>query len=177
MKLKQLFADDDAVSPVIGVILMVAITVILAAVIGTFVLGLGENLQNPSPTTSMSISDGSGPYADSDATSEALDWFVMSHDGGDELKAEDLKIVVRDASDDSVVLSWNDVTSTQSGGIIQLNGNQIAVGDTVVAGDSLAIHTTDDEANEPLTDDKKYTVQIIHQPSGGTISSATVTLS
>lgn len=37
--------DDDAVSPVIGVILMVAITVILAAVIGTFVLGLGQNVQ------------------------------------------------------------------------------------------------------------------------------------
>lgn len=36
--------DDDAVSPVIGVILMVAITVILAAVIGTFVLGLGSNV-------------------------------------------------------------------------------------------------------------------------------------
>jgi flagellin-like protein len=37
--------DDSAVSPVIGVILMVAITVILAAVIGTFVLGLGDNVQ------------------------------------------------------------------------------------------------------------------------------------
>ncbi|WP_410766794.1 type IV pilin [Haloferax sp. DFSO60] len=42
MKLKALLTDDSAVSPVIGVILMVAITVILAAVIGTFVLGLGE---------------------------------------------------------------------------------------------------------------------------------------
>ncbi|MEF8781814.1 MAG: type IV pilin N-terminal domain-containing protein [Haloarculaceae archaeon] len=42
MQLKQLFADDDAVSEVIGVILMVAITVILAAVIASFVLGLGE---------------------------------------------------------------------------------------------------------------------------------------
>ncbi|MBC7114365.1 MAG: type IV pilin, partial [Archaeoglobi archaeon] len=30
---------DEAVSPVIGVILMVAITVILAAVIGNFVFG------------------------------------------------------------------------------------------------------------------------------------------
>ncbi len=36
MDLKKLFADDDAVSPVIGVILMVAITVILAAVIASF---------------------------------------------------------------------------------------------------------------------------------------------
>lgn len=39
--------DNSGVSPVIGVILMVAITVILAAVIGTFVLGLGDNVQEP----------------------------------------------------------------------------------------------------------------------------------
>ncbi|PSP38038.1 hypothetical protein BRC71_08710 [Halobacteriales archaeon QH_7_65_31] len=46
MNIKELFNDDSAVSPVIGVILMVAITVILAAVIGTFVLGLGSNVQS-----------------------------------------------------------------------------------------------------------------------------------
>jgi len=45
MDFKTLFQNDDrAVSPVIGVILMVAITVILATVIGTFVLGLGDSL-------------------------------------------------------------------------------------------------------------------------------------
>ena len=45
MKASNLFnAEDRAVSPVIGVILMVAITVILAAVIGTFVLGLGDQI-------------------------------------------------------------------------------------------------------------------------------------
>jgi len=36
--------SDDAVSPVIGVILMVAITVILAAVIAAFVFGMGSNV-------------------------------------------------------------------------------------------------------------------------------------
>jgi len=35
---------EDAVSPVIGTILMVAITVILAAVIGTFVFGVPQNI-------------------------------------------------------------------------------------------------------------------------------------
>jgi len=44
-KLKAALNDDRGVSPVIGVILMVAITVILAAVIGTFVLGLGDSLE------------------------------------------------------------------------------------------------------------------------------------
>ena len=42
----QTHGNADAVSPVIGVILMVAITVILAAVIGTFVLGLGDDVRN-----------------------------------------------------------------------------------------------------------------------------------
>jgi flagellin-like protein len=37
--------NDDAVSPVIGVILMVAITVILAAVIAAFVFGMAGNVQ------------------------------------------------------------------------------------------------------------------------------------
>jgi len=36
---------EDAVSPVIGTVLMVAITVILAAVIGAFVFGVPQNIQ------------------------------------------------------------------------------------------------------------------------------------
>ncbi|WP_256289231.1 type IV pilin [Halobellus inordinatus] len=55
MKLKQLFTDDSAVSPVIGVILMVAITVILAAVIGSFVLNLGQGVQQTAPQASFSF--------------------------------------------------------------------------------------------------------------------------
>ena len=37
--------NEDAVSPVIGVILMVAITVILAAIIATFVFGMSSNIE------------------------------------------------------------------------------------------------------------------------------------
>lgn len=58
MDLKTLIQDDDAVSPVIGVILMVAITVILAAVIATFVLGLGDSLSNQAPQASFSCDNG-----------------------------------------------------------------------------------------------------------------------
>ena len=59
MKVSNLFnADDRAVSPVIGVILMVAITVILAAVIGTFVLGLGDQIGG-SATAGVTV-DGDG---------------------------------------------------------------------------------------------------------------------
>ncbi|MFC7188136.1 type IV pilin N-terminal domain-containing protein [Halorubrum yunnanense] len=59
MNLKAAFQDSErAVSPVIGVILMVAITVILAAVIGTFVLGLGDSLgQNANAGVSVDKTD------------------------------------------------------------------------------------------------------------------------
>ncbi len=40
----KLMKDEEAVSPVIGVILMVAITVILAAVIAAFVFGMAGNI-------------------------------------------------------------------------------------------------------------------------------------
>lgn len=55
MQLKNLLDDDSAVSPVIGVILMVAITVILAAVIATFVLGLGEQVSQTSPSATFTF--------------------------------------------------------------------------------------------------------------------------
>ncbi|EMA41669.1 type IV pilin [Halobiforma nitratireducens] len=49
--------DERAVSPVIGVILMVAITVILAAVIAAFVLDLGDTSANPSAGIQYDYSD------------------------------------------------------------------------------------------------------------------------
>jgi len=38
--------NDEAVSPVMGVILMVAITVILAAIIATYAFGMSESIHN-----------------------------------------------------------------------------------------------------------------------------------
>ena len=75
--IKTLFTEDRAVSPVIGVILMVAITVILAAVIGTFVLGMGDDLQNTQPTASFTM--------DFEANGDG----TISHAGGDTIPSED----------------------------------------------------------------------------------------
>ena len=66
--------DDSAVSPVIGVILMVAITVILAAVIGTFVLGLGEQVEQNARA---------GINADVDATDQNVTLSVTTLDNSD----------------------------------------------------------------------------------------------
>ena len=85
MQVKQLFTDERAVSPVIGVILMVAITVILAAVIGTFVLGLGDQVSQAQPNANVGFS-----YSESTSI-----WTVaLTHKGGDKLNGDDLKVTV-----------------------------------------------------------------------------------
>ncbi|WP_254823359.1 type IV pilin [Haloglomus halophilum] len=95
MQFTYLLGDDDAVSPVIGVILMVAITVILAAVIGTFVLGLGDQVSNTSPQASFTFDfDGSNHNADafsespnSGASNPDQGLLTITHDGGDGIEA------------------------------------------------------------------------------------------
>jgi len=87
MEFKQLFDDDRAVSPVIGVILMVAITVILAAVIGTFVLGLGDQVQSTTPQASFGFDTGSAN--DSGAYNVSV-----THETGDSIDATELNVSV-----------------------------------------------------------------------------------
>ena len=93
MNLKSAFRNDDrAVSPVIGVILMVAITVILAAVIGTFVLGLGDSLGDSQPTAQLDIS------AVNDTSESKI---TIEHTGGGELRLSEFEIQVRGGSTDA----------------------------------------------------------------------------
>jgi len=65
---KKLIGNENerAVSPVIGVILMVAITVILAAVIAAFVLDIGPGDADPNAAVEV---DGNGESADIELTS------------------------------------------------------------------------------------------------------------
>jgi len=101
MQFTNLLGDDDAVSPVIGVILMVAITVILAAVIGTFVLGLGDQVSNTSPQASFTFdytggeawADSGGPTHCQLSSAAAGDGKLrITHDGGDGIPANQLQI-------------------------------------------------------------------------------------
>jgi flagellin-like protein len=89
MQLKQLLNDDHAVSPVIGVVLMVAVTVILAAVIGTFVLGLGNQISQTNPSASFTFDYDRNPVEDE---------LMITHSGGDTLASSEVVIRMNGAS-------------------------------------------------------------------------------
>jgi len=100
MNLRKLLHDDDAVSPVIGVILMVAITVILAAVIASFVLGLGDQAQQTTPQASFAF--------DYDGNNNNVQ---VTHDGGDTIEAQELFLRGDEGDGTGIDGSWSDIGS------------------------------------------------------------------
>lgn len=103
--------DERAVSPVIGVILMVAITVILAAVIGTFVLDLGQSAGQTAPQASLSVS-----------VNTNTENVTVEHTGGDAIDASETRVIIENASGDSITFNPAPSSSTLSvGGSVSMN--------------------------------------------------------
>ncbi|WP_226012803.1 type IV pilin [Halomicrobium salinisoli] len=83
MSIRDLFERDDAVSPVIGVILMVAITVILAAVIASFVLNVGDQAQQSPPQASFDFE-----YQDNSGN----DILTITHESGETVNPDNVYV-------------------------------------------------------------------------------------
>lgn len=75
----QFVREEEAVSPVVGVVLMTAITVLLAAGVGTFALGLSDETMDGAPAVSFEYD-----YAGSGV--------VVTHAGGDTLDGSNLRV-------------------------------------------------------------------------------------
>jgi len=143
---KELFTDDSdrGVSPVIGVILMVAITVILAAVIGAFVLGLGDQVSNNAPQASFEF--------DFDDDRNA----TITHGGGDDIDGSTLTVSVGSL----------DMYNSSDGA--RNTANYTNTGwdpdETISTGDALEISANN--ASVPKTNGQNVRV-IWNNPSGG----------
>ena len=143
MQLKNLFKDDDAVSPVIGVILMVAITVILAAVIASFVLGLGDTADEVQPNTNFALDN-------IDNEGEEEPELTVTLTDGDAIDFEEL--VLRGSAVDGEADDWQ-------------------AGDTWNTGQSITIadDTEPDDLSwdNPDSEPEDVTLNIVWEESGG----------
>ncbi|MCD4809140.1 MAG: type IV pilin N-terminal domain-containing protein, partial [Methanosarcinales archaeon] len=151
------------VSPVIGVILMVAITVILAAVIAAFVFGMGGNLTPSPPSASVTASN--------NAADTTLD-MKINHNGGDLLKGSEWKIsvvaegdapayIISEASDDFAV------------------GGQIVWAGTVATDGTEhnfvgATWTYSSASTEDFVQGEKYDIKMVHIPSNSLVLNTVV---
>ncbi len=140
--------DDHAVSPTIGVILMVTIAVILAAVIAAFAFGFGD-MDAKGPVSSIQI-------LNVPETTEIVDMKIV-HKAGDSFKAGDWKISIVEAGDPPVFITA---------------GSDFKVGDQIIT-TNLTNSGTVNVTNTDITvvgtaahfrPDVKYDVKIIVYP-------------
>jgi flagellin-like protein len=132
--IRGFLTDDDAVSPVIGVVLMVAVTVILSAAVGAFVLDIGSSVTQQPPQTAFDIRSNvstNGPTA-----------VNITHIGGDTLESKDVRVSI------GTTLAWKDRKTDNSFAIRGGNNwpSEISSGDRlslvksgVSAGDTVQI--------------------------------------
>lgn len=112
--------DERAVSPVIGVVLMVAITVILAAVIAAFVMDLGDDMGGDGAPNTVFDSDANYEIEDND------DPFVtFSHESGDPVAKEDLHLAGDNDGDYSLDTD-GDVDQITAGDRIEITTDDIS---------------------------------------------------
>ena len=140
MNLKNIFDETDdsrAVSPVIGVILMVAITVILAAVIGTFVLGLGDSVDS-APQASFNF--------DYDSSNNNV---TFTHRGGDTINANSTELRINGSeiseTDINIDDESGDTFADATNGSFQA-GQSVVIGKSgggSIAGSDIVLVTTD----------------------------------
>jgi flagellin-like protein len=146
--------NEEAVSPVIGVILMVVITVIIAAVLAVFAFGVGTPVEVPQTKLKIETIYSNPNYN-----------LSITNAGGDALVLKELSITVNQASGDSLIdtelmSDWN--TSTY-----------LAPGKTITGFSNKTITGTEG-AN--ITSGDIINVQIMHNPTGQSIADTRVTV-
>lgn len=125
MQVTDLFTDDDAVSSVVSTVLMVAITVILVAVIGSFVLDLGGAVDGTSPQARLSVVE--QQMADGNTS------VIVSHEGGSTLAEDQVTVTVN-----------GDPARNETGNEVWSGSGDITAGDEV--------NVTKYGASSPYTD-------------------------
>ncbi|KKG16277.1 hypothetical protein EO98_12015 [Methanosarcina sp. 2.H.T.1A.6] len=142
MDLKKIFRNDRAVSPVIGVVLMVAITVILAAAIGSSVFGQGPAKSAPQANIDIKAIN---------ATSNG--WIKFEHLGGDPIHFESgnstTKVMVSVNGGNSIDLNATAIGTFDVGDIHVMNLN---TNTSVKSGESLNVKIIDVQTKQLICD-------------------------
>ncbi len=164
-KMWKMRKDKSAVSPVIATILMVAITVVLAAVLYVMVMGFGGST-NSTPTGSFTSVSGTSTakQVNIGVITPATKWSdckvsILPNVGGGVVTVSG----AMSASGTAVSMTFpgSPAPYTATGTNLASNGN-------INSGDYLTI-------TSGLTAGASYTITLIHVPTGGSIATLTFT--
>ncbi|OKY78673.1 MAG: Pilin/Flagellin PilA family [Candidatus Methanohalarchaeum thermophilum] len=159
-KQPNFLCNRTGVSPVIGVILMVAITVIMAAIVAGFVFGVIQTPQ-ATPTASITISN-----IVPENKNEHNGTVTLLHQGGDDLNTSNTKVIITDLEDGDT-WTFNQLQDLNKDGVFSA-GERIKYG--VLPLNDFADSKTINNGDGGITEGHKIEVRVIDSVSGGVIS-------
>lgn len=152
-------AADRAVSEVLGVVFMVGVTVIIAAIVGVFALGLSQQTAQSGPPIAVGL----------ESIDASTDEIVIEHDGGERVSFTEVTIKVRgNGSTVTFPASTGDTTTFEPGDVLTIDTSAPSVtlgGSSVYSGSEGSI---DFQTGDTVT------VTFIDADSGTIIAERTV---
>ena len=174
---------NRGVSPVIGVILVVAVVVILVATVSIFVFGFTGVVTEPAPN----VADTTGEFVIDEGKAGDNQFVLITHRGGDDVAVRDIEIVVRaDAAGDDEfpkearLVDFPDPEENDPDNIIDSGESDINF-DTWRAGQTIEFRINTGDADFRVDENNigpeadTLTVRIVHTPSGAIIPEQTFT--
>ena len=157
--------DERAVTPTVGIVLLVAVTVILAGIIGVFAFGVVDDIGERPTFAALELTFEEEP-ASQPNYSEFRWELQLTNQAGETVDADEI-VVYLDHGDQRVTGTLN--RSLRAGETVQLtvvHNNQAGdtIPDDVSCGDvNVACRLAGDDGNFP--DDDQIRLQMIHAPS------------
>lgn len=124
------FRNQDAVSPVVGVMLMLVVTILIAAVVSAFAGGMGGTTKEKAPQVTLR-----GQYS-------ITDGITIEHTGGDTVATRDTKFLIRGAPDigtDYISTTVNKTSMTDGNNVQWMKASGSAGVTAFSAGDTIYI--------------------------------------
>ena len=152
----------DAVSPVVGVMLMLAVTVMIAAIVSSYAGGFSGDAEK-SPQSSIRVTH--------DLNQPRI---YFEHDGGDPFMLSSIKVILR-ANDNKTSLSIMDAGGNLVQNFTEIGNNNGNTDTTIQAGDTFYIEgkgsgTDMKFGNMILTNNTKITWLVVDKETSKTIS-------
>jgi archaeal type IV pilus assembly protein PilA len=154
---------SEAVSPVVGVMLMLAVTVMIAAVVSTYAGGFSDGAEKTPQSTIRTTPD------------LGLHRIYFEHNGGDPFTISSINVVLR-SGDNKTSLSANDVGGNKLKAFEEVGSNSgkdtaVMAGDTFfIEGEGIGSGTGMKFGNMILTNNTQITWLIVDRETSKTIS-------
>ena len=164
MKIERIYEDHRGVTPVIGTILVVAIVVILAAVVGTYALDLSQDVNEVPEQAILDLEFEEAERTDPDGGYNKFLWQLkLTHTGGDDVDGDDIMVYLNHGPVELTGEYKGTLSSGDSVEVAVVHTDGYHTSEYNCGDENVACSLAGDDVNYP--DEDHVDLLMVHEPS------------